>query len=89
MARDGRQRKQGPASLGISVARLMFSPAANALDHGDGFAGNANWFLNGRLAYPSILEGYPGELHIAYFWAGRQAIRYLCLLEEQILGVLQ
>ena len=64
-------------------------PWVRDLDHGDGFAGEANWFLNGQLAYPSILEGLPGELHIAYSWAGRQAIRYLCLMEEQILGILQ
>ena len=35
-----------------------------------------------------MLKGLPGELHIVYSWAGRQAIRYVCLLEEQILGIL-
>ena len=38
------------------------------------------------LAYPTLLEGRPGELHVAYSWAGRQAIRYLSLRETDILG---
>ena len=66
----------------------MFSPAAHAVDLCSKLH-LASLFLNGQLAYPSILEGLPGELHIAYSWAGREAIRYVCILEEQILGILQ
>ena len=29
-----------------------------------------NWDLNGQLAYPTLIEGLPGELHVAYSWAG-------------------
>ena len=64
-------------------------PWVRDLDQNNGFADEANWFLNGKLSYPSTLEGLLGELHIANYWAGRQAIRYLCLREEQILGILQ
>ena len=38
------------------------------------------------MACPTLLEGRPGELHVAYSWAGRQAIRYLSLRETDILG---
>ena len=62
-------------------------PWVRDLDHGDNFAGDANWFLNGQLAYPSILEGSPVELQIAYSWADHQAITHLCLMEDQILGI--
>ena len=58
------------------------------LDTGFGFCGPLNWDLNGQLAYPVLLEGRPGELHIAYSWGGRQAIRYLCIDEQEIMGVL-
>lgn len=82
-------RTRWPLSVALSDDDGDTWPWVRDLDHGDGFAGDANWFLNGQLAYPSILEGLPGELHIAYSWAGRQAIRYLHLMEEQILGILQ
>ena len=81
-------RTRWPLSVALSDDDGDTWPWVRDLDHGDGFAGEANWFLNGQLAYPSILEGLPGELHIAYSWAGREAIRYLCLMEEQILGIL-
>ena len=81
-------RTRWPLSVALSDDDGDSWPWARDLDYGDGFAGDANWFLNGQLAYPSILEGLPGELHIAYSWAGRQAIRYLCILEKQILGLI-
>jgi predicted neuraminidase len=80
-------RTRWPLSVALSDDDGDTWPWIRDLDHGLGFAGEANWFLNGQLAYPSILEGLPGELHIAYSWGGRQAIRYLCLHEEQILGL--
>ena len=82
-------RTRWPLSVALSDDDGDTWPWVRDLDYGDGFAGDANWFLNGQLAYPSILEGLPGELHIAYSWAGREAIRYVCILEEQILGILQ
>jgi predicted neuraminidase len=82
-------RTRWPLNVALSDDYGDTRPLVRVLDHDDGFVGDANWFLNGQLAYPSILEGLPGELHIAYSWAGRQAIRYLCLMEEQILGILQ
>ena len=45
-----------------------------------------NWDLNGQLAYPTLIEGRPGELHAAYSWAGRQAIRYVTLRELEVIG---
>ena len=55
-------------------------------DSGLRFCGAENWNLNGQLAYPTLLEGKPGELHVAYSWAGRAAIRYVCLEESAIIG---
>ena len=82
-------RTRWPLSVALSDDDGDTWPWVRDVDHGDSFAGDANWFLNGQLAYPSILEGLPGELHIVYSWAGRRAIRYLCLQEEQILGIIQ
>jgi predicted neuraminidase len=80
-------RTRWPLSVALSDDDGESWPWIRDLDHGLGFAGDANWYLNGQLAYPTILEGLPGELHIAYSWAGRQAIRYVCLHEHQILGL--
>lgn len=79
-------RIRWPLSVALSSDDGETWPWIKDLDHGDGYAGDFNWFMNGQLAYPTILEGFPGELHIAYSWGGREAIRYLCLFEEQILG---
>ncbi len=56
------------------------------LDMAEGFCGLANWHLNSQNAYPTMIEGRPGELHLAYSWSGRRAIKYLCIQEIDILG---
>lgn len=80
-------RTRWPLSIALSGDDGQTWPWIRDIDTGSGFCGTANWSLNGQLAYPSLLEGQPGELHIAYSWAGRAAIRYLCLQEAEILGV--
>ena len=79
-------RTRWPLSLALSEDDGLTWPWIRDLDTGLGFCGTANWSLNGQLAYPTVLEGLPGELHLAYSWAGRAAIRYVCLQEAEILG---
>ena len=79
-------RTRWPLAIALSDDDGLSWPWIRDIDHGLGFCGEANWFCNGALAYPTLLEGLPGDLHIAYSWAGRAAIRYLCLREEQVLG---
>lgn len=79
-------RTRWPLSLAISDDDGDSWPWIRDLDHGLGFAGDQNWNFNGQLAYPSLVEGQPGELHLAYSWGGRQAIRYMCIDEEQVIG---
>lgn len=79
-------RTRWPLSIALSEDDGISWPWILDLDTGNGYAGVANWHLNGQLAYPTILEGLPGELHIAYSWAGRAAIRYVCINEELVLG---
>ena len=81
-------RTRWPLSVAISADDGDSWPWIRDLDTGFGFCGPLNWDLNGQLAYPVLLEGRPGELHIAYSWGGRQAIRYLCIDEHEIMGVL-
>ena len=64
----------------------MFSPAVHALDVCSKLH-LASWFLYCQLTYTSIMEELASELHAAFAWASGQAIR--CMVEEQILGVLQ
>ena len=80
-------RTRWPLSVALSEDDGDSWPWIRDLDTGFGFQGAANWTSNGQLAYPSILEGNPGELHVAYSWSGRAAIRYLFFYETDILGV--
>lgn len=80
-------RTRWPLSVALSEDDGLSWPWIRDIDHGEGFCGEANWIANGQLAYPSILEGKPGDLHLAYSWGNRAAIRYRLLREEDILGV--
>lgn len=79
-------RTRWPLTVALSEDDGISWPWARNIDAGFGFAGLHNWQLNGQLAYPTLLEGQPGELHIAYSWAGRSSIRYVCLNESDIIG---
>ena len=79
-------RTRWPLSIAFSEDDGATWPWVRDLDHGLGFCGDANWHLNGQLAYPSIVEGAPGEIHLAYSWANRAAIRYVCLKAFELMG---
>lgn len=79
-------RTRWPLSIALSPDDGDTWPWIRDIDTGLGFCGTRNWHLNGQLAYPTLLEGNPGELHLAYSWAGREAIRYVCLEESTIIG---
>jgi len=79
-------RTRWPLAIAISEDDGETWPWIRDIDPGLGFCGTANWQLNGQLAYPSLLEGQPGELHVAYSWGGRAAIRYVCMNESDITG---
>jgi len=78
-----------PMSIAISLDDGLTWPWIRDIDYGQGFAGQANWHLNGQLAYPSLIEGKPGELHVAYSWSGRAAIKYVCLGVDEVIGNLR
>lgn len=80
-------RTRWPLSIALSEDDGLSWPWIRDIDHGEGFCGTANWFANGQLAYPCLVEGEPGDLHLAYSWANRAAIRYRLLREEDVLGV--
>ena len=76
-----------PLTVALSDDDGQSWPWMRDIDCGEGFCGEANRLCNAQLAYPTMVEGQPGELHIAYSWGDRAAIRYLCLSEQAILGV--
>ena len=78
-------RTRWPLSIALSEDDGDTWPWIRNIDSGLGFCGTANWHLNGQLAYPTLSEGNPGELHLAYSWAGRTAIRYVFLNESDII----
>ena len=75
-----------PLSIALSPDDGISWPWIRDIDYGQGFSGKANWHLNGQLAYPSIIEGNPEELHIAYSWGARLAIKYVCISVADIVG---
>ena len=79
-------RTRWPLSIAISDDDGLHWPWIRDIDVGFGFCGPMNWDLNGQLAYPTLIEGLPGELHVAYSWAGRQTIRYVALRELEVIG---
>ncbi len=79
-------RTRWPLTMAISDDDGASWPWARDIDAGLGFCGEANWHLNGQLAYPSIVEGPPGTLHLAYSWGNQAAIRYVCLVLQDITG---
>jgi predicted neuraminidase len=80
-------RRRWPLSLALSEDDGLSWPWIRDIDPGWGFCGPANADWNGQLAYPTLVEGEPGELHLAYSWADRLAIRYVALREGDILGL--
>ena len=79
-------RTRWPLSIAISADDGNTFPWVRDIDTGYGFCGSDNWHMNGQLAYPSMVEGLPGSLHIAYSWGGRAAIRYCCINIGEIVG---
>lgn len=75
-----------PLSIAISEDDGLTWPWIRDIDYGQGFSGQANWHQNGQLAYPTLIEGQPGELHLAYSWGGRSAIKYVCLTVAEVIG---
>lgn len=79
-------RERWPLSIAVSADDGNSWPWIRDIDRGDGYCGMANWHLNRQLAYPTLVEGAPGELHLAYSWADRSAIRYVSLMIGDVVG---
>jgi len=75
-----------PITVGISEDRGETWPYMRHVDPGDNFCGEKNKHLNRRYAYPSIMQSRDGRIHIAYSYAGRQCIKYVCVAENWITG---
>lgn len=75
-----------PLSLAISEDDGATWPWVRDIDFGMGFCGEANWHQNMQLAYPSLVEGLDDELHLAYSWGNRAAIRHVCLTVGDVMG---
>lgn len=79
-------RNRWPLSIALSDDDGLSWPWVRDIDTGDGFFGSANWANNRQLAYPCVVEGLSNEIHLAYSWGGRAAIRYMCIDLRDIIG---
>jgi predicted neuraminidase len=80
-------RTRWPLSVAISDDDGRSWPWIRDIMTSQGFCGEDNWFANGRLEYPTLLEGPPGVLHAAFSWMNQAAIRYVRCHEFDVLGV--
>lgn len=79
-------KSRWPLSLALSEDDGQTWPWMRDIDQGLGFCGTANWDQNAQLAYPTMVEGRSGELHVAYSWHDRVAIRYMYFNEQDIIA---
>ncbi len=75
-----------PLSIALSDDDGMNWPWVRDIDTSMGYCGSANWQHNFQLAYPSVVEGLPNEIHLAYSWGNRSAIRYVALHVQDIVS---
>ena len=74
------------ASIAISDDDGSIWPWVRGIDSVRRICGEANWHLTGQSALPSIVEGEPSELDIAYYWGNLTAIHYVCFTLGDIVG---
>jgi predicted neuraminidase len=73
-----------PLTIALSEDGGETWPYMRHVDPGDGFFGDANEPLNRVCAYPSVVAGADGEIHVAYSYRGRQCIKYVRVTEDWI-----
>jgi predicted neuraminidase len=73
-----------PLTLALSDDGGRTWPDMRHVDPGDGFFGAANEPRNRVCAYPSVVAGEDGAIHVAYSYRGRQCIKYVRVTEDWI-----
>jgi len=73
-----------PLTIALSEDDGCTWPYMRHIDTSDGFFGQANQSLNRSLAYPSIMQGQDGRIHISYSYSDRQCIKYVCIQEDWV-----
>jgi predicted neuraminidase len=73
-----------PLTIALSEDEGRTWPYMRHIDPGDGFFGAENEALNRVCAYPSLVPGPDGAIHVAYSYRGRQCIKYVRVSEDWI-----
>ena len=73
-----------PLTVALSEDEGETWPWMRHIDRGDGFFGSANEPANRVCAYPSVVAGPDGAIHVAYSYRGRQCIKYVRVTEAWI-----
>jgi predicted neuraminidase len=76
--------RDDPLTLALSDDGGRTWPDMRHVDPGDGFFGEANEPRNRVCAYPSVVAGQDGAIHVAYSYRGRQCIKYVRVTEAWI-----
>jgi predicted neuraminidase len=73
-----------PLTIALSEDEGRTWPYMRHIDPGDGFFGSANEDGNRVCAYPTVVAGPEGEIHVAYSYRGRQCIKYVRVTDDWI-----
>jgi predicted neuraminidase len=73
-----------PLTIALSEDGGRTWPYMRHIDPGDGFLGAENEAANRGCAYPTVVQGPDGAIHVAYSYRGRQCIKYVGVTEDWI-----
>lgn len=76
-----------PVVVAISDDEGVTWPYRRVIEMGEGFTGEANSQYNKRYEYPVMMQTKDGKIHVAYSWANRYCIKYVCIDEDWIRGI--
>ena len=77
-------KRRYPLTIALSEDGGKTWPYMRHVDPGDGFFGDANEPGNRVCAYPTVVAGDDGAIHVAYSYRGRQCIKYVRVTEAWI-----
>lgn len=79
-------RQRAPLAVALSEDEGLTWDYRRIAEGAEGYCGRLNAACNARHEYPVLLATRAGELHLAYAWGNRRAIRYMKISEEWIRG---
>ncbi len=75
-----------PVAVALSEDGGLTFPMVRNLELGEGYVGEENSTNNRQYEYPYLMQSKDGRLHLAYAYADRAGVKYVCCTEEDVMG---